>query len=66
MNLNELKELIELISAKDITEFELEEEGVRLRVKKGAVVAATAESTNNHPPAALPWAPWPGPAPWDF
>jgi oxaloacetate decarboxylase alpha subunit len=59
MNLDELKELIELISAKDITEFELEEEGVRLKVKKGVVVAAAGESTNNHPPAALPFAPSP-------
>ncbi len=54
LNLNELKELIELISAKDITEFELEEEGVRLKVKKDVVVAAAAGTTNNHPPAALP------------
>jgi oxaloacetate decarboxylase alpha subunit len=53
LNLNELKELIELISAKDITEFELEEEGVRLKVKKEVIVAA-AGITNHHPPAALP------------
>lgn len=54
MNLDELKELIELISAKDITEFELEEEGVKLKVKKDVVVAAVGDSSNNHPPAALP------------
>ena len=54
LNLSELKELIELISAKDITEFELEEEGVRLKVKKDVVVAAADGTTNNHPPAALP------------
>ncbi len=54
LNLNDLKELIELISAKDITEFELEEGGVRLKVKKGGFVASAGESPNNHPPAALP------------
>lgn len=54
LNLNELKELIELISAKDITEFELEEEGVRLKVRKDVVVAAAEGPTNNHLPAAMP------------
>lgn len=59
LNLNELKELIELISEKDITEFELEEEGVKLKVKKEVVVAAVGESSNNHPPVALPFVPPP-------
>ena len=53
LNLNELKELLELISEKDIAEFELEEEGVRLKVKKGVVVAQAIEASNNHPPVAL-------------
>lgn len=35
MNIGELKELLELIAARNITEFELEEEGVKLRIKKG-------------------------------
>ena len=34
MNLDELKELFELIAERNITEFELEEEGVKLRIKK--------------------------------
>ena len=34
MNLAELKELFELIAERNITEFELEEEGVKLRIKK--------------------------------
>ncbi len=38
LNLNELKELLELISERDIAEFEMEEEGVRLKIKKGTVV----------------------------
>jgi acetyl-CoA carboxylase biotin carboxyl carrier protein len=47
LNLNELKELLELISEKDITEFELEEEGVKIKVKKGTILSG--DSTNNHP-----------------
>ena len=35
LNLSELKELFALIAERDITEFELEEEGVKLRIKKG-------------------------------
>jgi oxaloacetate decarboxylase alpha subunit len=57
LNINELKELLELISERDITEFELEEEGVRLKVKKGRVVATAVETAHNHPPVALPAAP---------
>jgi acetyl-CoA carboxylase biotin carboxyl carrier protein len=36
LKIEELKELLELISERDITEFELEEEGVRLKIKKAA------------------------------
>jgi acetyl-CoA carboxylase biotin carboxyl carrier protein len=35
LNLSELKELFELIVERNITEFELEEEGVKLRIKQG-------------------------------
>lgn len=35
MNLSELKELFELISERNISEFELEEQGVKLRIKQG-------------------------------
>ena len=54
LNINELRELLELISEKDITEFELEEEGVRLKVKKGVFAPSTHEASNNHPPAVPP------------
>jgi acetyl-CoA carboxylase biotin carboxyl carrier protein len=61
VNLGELKELLELIAERNITEFELEEEGVKLRIKKAggnttvpyadapaavAEVAAPAEPTS--------------------
>ena len=60
LNLSELKELFELIAERDITEFELEEEGVKLRIIKGgsqapafagATSAAEAPSTPAAPPA---------------
>lgn len=47
MNLSELKELLELIAERNITEFELEEEGVKLRIKKGGLSASMVESSNS-------------------
>jgi acetyl-CoA carboxylase biotin carboxyl carrier protein len=40
MNQKELKDLIELLVEKDITEFELERGDVKVRVKRGAATAA--------------------------
>ena len=56
MNIAELRELLELITERNITEFELEEEGVRLRIKKGGDVgSAVALAVDPHPTgAALP------------
>ena len=60
MTLDEIKQLIEFIKANDLTEFELEQDGNRLRVKIGGdhhmVVAAQA-------PAAMPMIPAPIPPP---
>jgi acetyl-CoA carboxylase biotin carboxyl carrier protein len=42
LKLSELKELLELISERDITEFELEEDGVKLKVKKAVPTVAEA------------------------
>ncbi len=61
MNLAELKELFELIAERNITEFELEEEGVKLRIKKdggnvriteSATAAAVAAAIESQPDAA--------------
>ena len=56
MNIEELKELLELISERNITEFELEEEGVRIKIKKAAAAAngpvETAVSVLEDAPAA--------------
>ena len=54
LNLSELKELLELISERDITEFELEEDGVKLKVKKG--YPAVVETPTNHAPRVMPMA----------
>jgi acetyl-CoA carboxylase biotin carboxyl carrier protein len=42
MNQKELKELIEFLIEKDIAEFELERGDVKVRIKRGAVVQASA------------------------
>jgi acetyl-CoA carboxylase biotin carboxyl carrier protein len=63
LNLKELKELLQLLDDKDITDFELEEGGMKLRVHKaqaGGTVFAPAASAA--PTASLAAAP-PVPAP---
>src|SRR5512143_2624780 len=34
LNLKELKEILQILDEKEITEFELEEEGIKLRIRK--------------------------------
>jgi acetyl-CoA carboxylase biotin carboxyl carrier protein len=53
MNQRELKELIEFLIEKDITEFELERGDVKVRIKRGVEVAATA-AISHMPIAAMP------------
>lgn len=56
MTLDDIKHLIELIREHDLNEFELEQEGFRLRVRKGGetvtVQAAPAPAPMVAPPAA--------------
>jgi acetyl-CoA carboxylase biotin carboxyl carrier protein len=57
LKLSELKELLELISERDITEFELEEDGVKLKVKKAVPTVSEApviQSPTVAPVAATP------------
>ena len=42
MNLKELKEILQMLDERDITEFELEEEGKRLRVRRASAAHAPA------------------------
>jgi acetyl-CoA carboxylase biotin carboxyl carrier protein len=55
LNLKELKEILQMLDERDITEFELEEEGKRLRVRRASSAAA--------PVAVLAAPPLPAPAP---
>ena len=50
MNLKELKDILQILEEKEITEFELEEEGMRLRIRK----AAGASSNHSEPPSPAP------------
>ncbi|MBV8208316.1 MAG: acetyl-CoA carboxylase biotin carboxyl carrier protein [Acidobacteria bacterium] len=58
MNPKELRELIEFLIEKDITEFELERGDVKVRIRRGAITAAAPATA-----AAAPAAPEPGAAP---
>jgi acetyl-CoA carboxylase biotin carboxyl carrier protein len=64
MNQKELKELIEFLIEKDVTEFELERGDVKVRIKRGGEAAASREvhyvsAPAAAPPAAEPRAPAP-------
>jgi acetyl-CoA carboxylase biotin carboxyl carrier protein len=59
MNLDEIKQILDLVREHDLAEFELEREGMKIRVKKDAgpphvSVAAPAHGGNNHHPSGLP------------
>ncbi len=57
MNLKELKELLDLVLEKGITEFELEEKGVKVKIKKGHDLLpppTPIEVTSGNPAAELP------------
>jgi acetyl-CoA carboxylase biotin carboxyl carrier protein len=55
LDLKELKEILQILEEKEIEEFELEEEGMKLRIRKAAVA-----SPNHHyaaaPPQSAPFA----------
>jgi acetyl-CoA carboxylase biotin carboxyl carrier protein len=57
LDLNELKEILQILEEKEITEFELEEEGMKLRIRKAAASAnhsGAAAVPPLHGPAVLP------------
>ena len=60
MNLKEIKELIDLITEKGISEFELERAGVRLKISRNAISGSPEvqlQPTNSRPPASANNAP---------
>jgi acetyl-CoA carboxylase biotin carboxyl carrier protein len=44
LDLKELKEILQILEEKEITEFELEEEGMKLRIRKAAAASANHAS----------------------
>ena len=54
MNQKELKELIEFLIEKDVAEFELERGDVKVRIKRGAIVAVAPSLVQSIPVAAAP------------
>jgi acetyl-CoA carboxylase biotin carboxyl carrier protein len=56
MNQKEIKELVEFLVEKDIAEFEMERGDVKIRIKRGHAVVASAAPTVSYAPAALPLA----------
>jgi acetyl-CoA carboxylase biotin carboxyl carrier protein len=65
LNLKELKEILQMLDERDITEFELEEEGKRLRVRRASSpsVPATVPLVITTTPAPATTAPATVPAP---
>ncbi len=63
MNLKEIKELIEFLIEKDITEFELERGDVKVRIRRGAPESAPAERIISVHPAPAPIPAMPGSKP---
>jgi acetyl-CoA carboxylase biotin carboxyl carrier protein len=57
MTLDEIKHLIEFIRSQDLTEFELEQDGVKLRIKSGAAAHAPVHVMQALPVVAAPLAP---------
>ena len=47
-NLVDIQELLDLLAGKGITEFEMEQQGVKIRVKRGSVHAESAGSSNDN------------------
>lgn len=76
MDLDELQKLLHILEEKQITEFELEEQGVKLRIRKGGAnhvppapqmanpaLSAALAAASALPPATAPASPSPAPAP---
>lgn len=54
-NLTDIQELFDLLAAKEITEFEMEQQGVKIRVRRGSGASVAAAGTNGYTAqAALP------------
>jgi acetyl-CoA carboxylase biotin carboxyl carrier protein len=62
LNLKELKEILQILDEKEITEFELEEEGMKLRIRKASAHSALPVAVASVGAAVAPGAPVATPA----
>ncbi len=58
MNIKEIKEMISLMNENNLSEFELEKQGLKIRLKKGGegIAEKTVESTAPKPSLSAPYA----------
>ncbi|MDD5018883.1 MAG: acetyl-CoA carboxylase biotin carboxyl carrier protein [Candidatus Omnitrophica bacterium] len=61
MNIKEIKEMINLMNENNLTELEIEKEGLRMRLKKGMEGQVAVEQLHHNIPVPVPVAP-PAPA----
>ncbi|MBL8140922.1 MAG: acetyl-CoA carboxylase biotin carboxyl carrier protein [Acidobacteria bacterium] len=54
MNLDEIRQILDMVREHELAEFELEQDGVKLRLRKGGVVVATAPALAMPAVAAAP------------
>ena len=52
MDLDQLKQILELVRQHDLSEFEVEHEGLRLKIRKHAAVGASAPAAGHQAPAS--------------
>jgi acetyl-CoA carboxylase biotin carboxyl carrier protein len=72
-NLEDIQDLLDLLSAKEITEFEMEQQGVKIRVRRGNSHSGSPNPANEYlpsgvvisspAPTVVPASPVPAPAP---
>ncbi|MCX5777541.1 MAG: acetyl-CoA carboxylase biotin carboxyl carrier protein [Candidatus Firestonebacteria bacterium] len=54
MNTKEIKELIDLLKGSDVSEIEIEREGVKIKIKKGSSAAIITPAAVSQPVVTLP------------
>jgi acetyl-CoA carboxylase biotin carboxyl carrier protein len=62
LNLKELKEILQLLDEKEIAEFELEEEGIKLRIRKAPAAEERPPAVGSLPVQTVPQPVAPAPA----
>jgi acetyl-CoA carboxylase biotin carboxyl carrier protein len=52
--LEDIQQLFDLLAGREITEFEMEQQGVKIRIRRGGAHAANPADANGYAPAAAP------------